>query len=82
MISGTGRCFLFLQGPHGPYFNLLGRMLRAAGSTVWRVGFNQGDAAFWFHRQSYIPYAGTQQGWPDWCADVIAAFLCELPMGD
>ena len=46
------RVFLLLQGPHGPFFHALARMLRAAGSTVWRVGFNAGDRAFWFHAGS------------------------------
>jgi len=64
-ISGNDRVFLFLQGPHGPFFNRLGKMLRLAGSEVWRVGFNAGDRAFWFHRASYIPYRGTQADWPD-----------------
>lgn len=61
----TQRVFLFLQGPHGPFFNALGRMLRAAGGEVWRVGFNAGDRAFWFHPDSYIPFRGTQEEWPD-----------------
>ncbi|WP_299604568.1 capsular biosynthesis protein [uncultured Tateyamaria sp.] len=58
------RVFLFLQGPHGPFFNRLGAMLRRAGTTVWRVGFNAGDRAFWFHRSSYIPFTGTTAEWP------------------
>ncbi|SEI88244.1 capsular polysaccharide export protein [Pseudooceanicola nitratireducens] len=59
------RVFLFLQGPHGPFFHRLAKMLRLAGSTVWRVGFNAGDRAFWFHRDSYIPYRGTPEAWGD-----------------
>ncbi len=58
------RVFLFLQGPHGPFFNRLGKMLRAAGAEVWRVGFNAGDQAFWFHRATYLPYRGTADAWP------------------
>ncbi|MGB8622457.1 MAG: capsular biosynthesis protein [Paracoccaceae bacterium] len=61
---GEGRQFLFLQGPHGPFFDRLGRMLRAAGAEVWRVGFNSGDAAFWFNAESYIPYTGRAEDWP------------------
>lgn len=61
----SSRVFLFLQGPHGPFFNGLGRMLRAAGCQVWRVGFNAGDSAFWFHRPSFIPYLGRPEAWPD-----------------
>jgi capsular polysaccharide export protein len=62
--SGQGRVFLFLQGPHGPYFHRLGRMLQAAGAQVWRVGFNRGDRALWFDGSSFIPYRGTPDGWP------------------
>lgn len=55
--------FLFLQGPHGPFFNALGKMLRAAGCDVWRVGFNAGDRAFWFDSSSYIPFQGKPEDW-------------------
>ncbi len=65
MSSATGdnRVFLFLQGPHGPFFSKLGQMLRRAGAEVWRVGFNAGDAAFWRDRNSYIPFTGTADEW-------------------
>lgn len=59
------RRFLFLQGPHGPFFHRLARMLEAAGARVWRVGFNAGDRAFWFGAAGYIPYRGTPEAWPD-----------------
>jgi len=58
------RVFLFLQGPHGPFFHRLGAMLRRAGAEVWRVGFNAGDRAFWFHAQSYLPFDGSPGDWP------------------
>jgi capsular polysaccharide export protein len=45
--AGHGRSFLFLQGPHGPFFRQLGAALNATGAKVWRAGFNQGDQAFW-----------------------------------
>lgn len=66
------RVFLFLQGPHGPFFNRLGRMLRTAGAEVWRVGFNAGDRAFWFHPSTYIPYRGTANEWPTAFADLVS----------
>lgn len=59
------RVFLFLQGPHGPFFARLGRMLRRAGGKVWRVGFNAGDSAFWPDSASYIAYRGAPGDWPD-----------------
>ncbi|NNE53797.1 MAG: capsular biosynthesis protein [Sulfitobacter sp.] len=58
------RVFLFLQGPHGPFFHRLGKMLRLTGAEVWRVGFNAGDRAFWFHPSSYISYRDTVAEWP------------------
>ena len=63
-MTGDGRTFLFLQGPHGPFFYRLGQMLTRAGATVWRVGFNAGDQAFWPDRRSYIPYLDTPENWP------------------
>ncbi|MEM6758605.1 MAG: capsule biosynthesis protein CapA, partial [Pseudomonadota bacterium] len=69
--TDQNRVFLFLQGPHGPFFHRLGMMLRRAGATVWRVGFNAGDRAFWFHPASYIPYRGTADDWPQTFAQLI-----------
>lgn len=64
MKPGTDtRVFLFLQGPHGPFFGQLGRMLQAAGGTVWRVGFNAGDRAFWPDTDSFIPYLESPEDW-------------------
>ena len=59
----TSRVFLFLQGPHGPFFDGVGKLLRDAGAQVWCVGFNAGDRAFWSHRDSYIPYLGLPDDW-------------------
>ncbi|MBN8189061.1 capsular biosynthesis protein [Salipiger thiooxidans] len=63
--TASPRVFLFLQGPHGPFFHRLGAMLRKAGAEVWRVGFNAGDRAFWFDARSYIPFTGTPDSWPE-----------------
>lgn len=72
-ISGEGRCFLLLQGPHGPFFNRLGRMLRQTGAQVWRVGFNQGDAAFWRDKAHYLPFTDTPENWPDRFRAILAS---------
>lgn len=71
-LSGENRRFLFLQGPHGPYFHRLGRMLQAAGAEVWRVGFNRGDRAFWPSTATFLPYRGTVEDWPAACAALLA----------
>ena len=67
------RAFLFLQGPHGPFFAALGRMLRRAGADVWRVGFNAGDRAFWPGGAQYIAHRGSAEDWPAACAAAMAA---------
>ncbi|WP_114967156.1 capsule biosynthesis protein [Alkalilacustris brevis] len=67
----TARHFLFLQGPHGPFFGNLARMLRRAGARAWRVGFNAGDSAFWRDRGAYIAYRGRPEDWPGHVAELI-----------
>ena len=71
VTAAPTRTFLFLQGPHGPFFNSLGKMLRRAGAEVCRVGFNAGDRAFWFHPSTYIPYRGTVEDWPQTFATLL-----------
>ncbi|WP_095590037.1 capsule biosynthesis protein [Actibacterium ureilyticum] len=72
MTQTTDRRFLFLQGPHGPFFDRAGAMLRRAGARTLRVGFNRGDAAFWSDRDSYRAYTGTPEDWPGWCDALMA----------
>lgn len=69
----TQRRFLLLQGPHGPFFWRLGRMLRAAGAEVWRVGFNAGDRAFWFNAPGYLAHRGAPEDWPAEAARLLDA---------
>ena len=69
--TGARHVFLFLQGPHGPFFAKLARMLRRAGADAWRVGFNAGDSAFWRDRSSYLAYRGTPEAWGDALAHIL-----------
>jgi len=72
MVTGEGRVFVFLQGPHGPFFHQLGRLMRRTGAQVWRVGFNAGDRAFWHDRRSYVAYRGTLADWEARFAALVA----------
>ncbi|WP_435258311.1 capsule biosynthesis protein [Thioclava sp. FR2] len=63
-ITGKNRRFLFLQGPHGPFFHRLGLMLQTAEAEVWRIGFNRGDRAMWPSEETYLPYKGKPEDWP------------------
>ncbi|MCU4653157.1 capsule biosynthesis protein CapA [Roseibacterium sp. SDUM158016] len=73
-----GRTFLFLQGPHGPFFWQLSRQLRAAGARTLRIGFNRGDEVFWPERASYIARHAPLDSW----AQDIAAILDETAVTD
>ena len=56
-VLGQNRRFLFLQGPHGPFFAALGKSLVATGADVFRVGFNRSDQFFW-PSAGYLAYRG------------------------
>ncbi|MEI4231908.1 capsule biosynthesis protein [Roseovarius sp. D22-M7] len=70
--NGADRAFLFLQGPHGPFFHQLGRMLRRTRAQVWRVGFNAGDRAFWPEGDGYIAFRRDLADWPASLRRIIA----------
>lgn len=55
--------YLFLQGPHGPFFGQLAQSLELAGCDVIRIGFTQGDRFFWPEALEYQPYRGMPDGW-------------------
>ncbi len=63
--AGAPKTFLFLQGPHGPFFRQLAAKLAGAGVQTLRVGFNAGDAAFWRRDASYIAFDAPLDQWPD-----------------
>lgn len=71
-ITNSDRTFLFLQGPHGPFFARLAEMLCHAGGNVLRVGFNAGDAAFWRDKSTYIAFNQPQDAWPVFFRTLIA----------
>jgi capsular polysaccharide export protein len=66
------RVFLFLQGPHGPFFFRLAQLLEKTGAHVWRVGFNAGDRAFWHDKPSYIPFRALPETWPEAVNEIFA----------
>ncbi len=63
-MSDRTRTFLFLQGPHGPFYWQLARVLRRAGARCHRIGFNRGDRAFWPDRASYTAFNSPLEVWP------------------
>ncbi len=71
------RCFLFLQGPHGPFFNGLSKVLRTAGARTVRIGFNSADRWFW-RQDGYIAYRDGPEGF----ADALSHLIAELGITD
>jgi len=64
-LRNDKHCFVFLQGPHGPFFAQLAKMLRHAGARCIRVGFNRGDQAFWSPKSDYIAFRHDHSAWPE-----------------
>ncbi|MFO1261024.1 MAG: capsular biosynthesis protein [Sphingomonadaceae bacterium] len=60
-FSFAKRRFLFLQGPPGPFFWLLGQELALRGYPVFRINFNGGDKIDWPGES--VNYRGGQAGW-------------------
>ncbi|RMF34421.1 MAG: capsule biosynthesis protein CapA [Alphaproteobacteria bacterium] len=72
-MTDSTRRFLFLQGPHGPFYDELAGSLRRAGATCWRIGVNRGDQAEWSDRASYIALAAPARDWEAALAGHVAA---------
>ena len=56
------RNFLFLQGPPGPFFRLLGAELAYRSCGVHRINLSGGDRYDW--REGAIQYRGRTKDWP------------------
>lgn len=67
----VGRQFLFLQGPHGPFFAQLATALKARGAEVMRVTFNSGDRREWGRAGPVQPYAGPLDSWETRAAELM-----------
>ncbi|AGH49927.1 putative capsule polysaccharide export protein [Sphingomonas sp. MM-1] len=62
LIDRPQRSFLFLQGPPGPFFAMLGAELRARGCAVHRINLNGGDKRDW--SEGGVDYRGPVSRWP------------------
>lgn len=65
------RVFLFLQGPHGPFFSQLADRLRETGATCWRVAFNAGDGSRWRDTATLLEFRDPMEDW----SKTIAAWI-------
>lgn len=69
MANRPSKTFLFLQGPHGPYFAMLADALRARGHAALRININGGDKVDW--PGDATDYRGTFRNWPLFFDDFV-----------
>lgn len=69
MVEVPAKTFLFLQGPHGPFFAMLADALRARGHRAVRININGGDKVDWPGEAT--DYRGTFRNWPIFFDDFI-----------
>ena len=62
-MTARARHFLFLQGPPGPFFRLLGQELAARGAAVSRINLSGGDRYDW-QGPGTTDYRGRMSRWP------------------
>ena len=74
MAQGSGRTILMLQGPHGPFFRELARVLQAAGAEVRRVCFNVSDEAEWGGAGPMDRFNEPEHAFEEWLEQRIAAY--------
>lgn len=63
------RSFLFLQGPHGPFFRRLGQELEQRGHRVTRVNLCGGDWLDW--HGDVLNYQGRTSDWSEWAGALM-----------
>lgn len=73
MTGARNRVFLFLQGPHGPFFRKLARVLTVRGAKVLRVAFNGSDEAEWRRAGPLLRFNEPVAGFYDWLHQRIEA---------
>ena len=69
-MTAMRKSYLFLQGPHGPFFHALGRALAGRGHQVTRVAFNGGDLLDWPGRGTLL-FRGPAEEWPGWLGALV-----------
>lgn len=70
MAAAQLKTFLFLQGPHGPYFSMLADALCERGHEALRININGGDKIDW-PGPGATDYRGTFRGWPLFFDDFV-----------
>lgn len=77
-IDISQKSFLFLQGPHGPFFYELSKSIGASGARVTKIGFNEGDRFFWRNRSNFIEFTDPLEEWATYIENFLADGVTDL----
>ena len=69
----SGKKYLLLQGPMGPFFNDVAVWLESLGREAVNVVFNGGDR-FYCRQREYLTYQETPKEFPRWLRDTYANY--------
>lgn len=72
------KSFLFLQGPHGPFFYELSKAIAQSGADVTKIGFNEGDRFFWRNRSTFVAFTKPYEQWPQYLEDFLKTGITDL----
>lgn len=73
MPLASKRVFLFLQGPHGPFYRRLALALKTRGHAALRVAFNPADEAEWRKAGPLLRFNAPADEFGDWLRQQIDA---------
>lgn len=68
---------VLLQGPVGPFFRNLRRLLERRDFNAWRICFNAADN-FYSDRKNRINFSGNLVDWCEWFRDFVAYFQPDM----
>lgn len=77
-LSNSGKRFVFLQGPHGPFFHELAQIVAASGASVEKIGFNRGDEHFWKDSRTYTEFCEPADQWPEYIREKFEQGVTDL----
>ncbi len=77
-VNQDEKSFLFLQGPHGPFFYDLSKAIVQSGASVTKIGFNEGDRFFWRNRSTFVAYTDPYDQWGVFIEDFMRDSITDL----
>lgn len=81
IVGLTGRRFLIVTAPFGPFSRVLASALEARGAEVARILLNAGDSLYW-RRGGGIPFKDTARQWPERLAQLAPDFTDIIVFGE